>query len=311
MIACRPSARARERGAQLAVCFLVALVAAGFSETYAAWQTAVLGIGAFAARLVPLGRRWWEPMAGAMAGSILGAMIVALAPGNAVRSAGEGDKLAPLASVEIAPRALSEALDFALRRFSDPAVLLAATIVGVLTIVTYSGLRPTTRRLAAGALLVVAVAELVIAVTWLPALVALHGSPPPRAMAPAAFTIVAAAVALGILGGLLVLSFIERIPGPRYWQLPAAGVAIAIASTLVVRLIVLGEIRQSGELENLARAWDARNLALASAKTSGASMATVAVIRGVATLEDVTPDPAHWLNGCVASYYGLTAVVAR
>jgi hypothetical protein len=82
-------------------------------------------------------------------------------------------------------------------------------------------------------------------------------------------------------------------------------------------LLVLSPIASAGRtlaLAPRARAYastiDSRHQQILDARQRGWESLAVPLMDNTAGLEEITSDPNHWVNRCVAEYYGLDAILA-
>ncbi len=57
--------------------------------------------------------------------------------------------------------------------------------------------------------------------------------------------------------------------------------------------------------------WDARQAEILSQRAVGFQIIRVREVDVVSTLEDLTPQPEHWVNGCAADYYQVEQILAE
>ena len=131
------------------------------------------------------------------------------------------------------------------------------------------------------------------------------------------FALVAAAVFAGFLLGRLVIGlciargrgFGAPVPSPRGRDL-----GTALLPLLVLAAVLPATVRELGrhdELSAYASAWDRRDLQIEAARAAGERDLVIEKLeRGRPDLE-IPPDATHWVNRCVADYYGVDTVSAR
>ena len=61
----------------------------------------------------------------------------------------------------------------------------------------------------------------------------------------------------------------------------------------------------------LAYTWDTRHQYIQAQKNAGIIELQVPSLLYSAELEDIGPDPNHWVNSCAAQYYGIQSIVAK
>jgi hypothetical protein len=310
--------------ARLAICFALAFVAAGLTETFMAWQVGALVLALLGSRLPAARARWpflTRLVLVALAGAAIGGLIVAVAPGNLVRTSTLSDP--PLPLVEVVWRSVADGLRFGLRGLANPSALVAAATAALVTVLVYAGPRPSLRIAILASVVVAAVAAALVVATYIPPYQAIHRAPPARSLTTAVVSVLAAAVALGSIAGAwaqpLLVSALAGRTAPAAGRslglasaLPVAAVAIAAAATVIAATSLRAELRRQPELARFATAWEARSEALTRAAAANAPTVTVPSIpMFTIALAEPTDDPEFWVNGCIARFYGLETVIAR
>jgi hypothetical protein len=299
--------------ARLVVCFALAFIAAGMTESYMAWQVGVLLVSVLGSRLPAARVRWpWltRLLLAAFAGAAIGGLVVALAPGNLIRTSTLLDPALPL--TEVIWRSVTEGMRFSVIRLANPTSLIVAGLAGYLAVVSSKSPAPSPRRLAMAAVIVGVLAVSFVVATYVPPYQALHAPPPHRSLTAAVVSLLAAAAAWGWLAGVFVRPFIVEGRFGAVPALVAASLAVAIGTSFVAATSVRFELQRQAALARFAAAWDARDQQLEAAR--GNATETVAV-RPIPTfylaLAEPTTDPTAWPNTCLADFYGVGQVVEQ
>jgi len=129
--------------------------------------------------------------------------------------------------------------------------------------------------------------------------------PAGRALMPARFALLAGwSLAAAALPGLL--------PAPlnrSAWAGSLAAVLILSAGLYPLRAAAALE-PQRAQLAGWAQRWDERDAQIRAAAAAGQRDPRVAQAEVVSGLEDIGPDPGHWVNRCAAGYYQLNSITA-
>jgi hypothetical protein len=298
-------------GARLAIGGL-AFVAAGTSETYAAAQVAGLGLAGSLGWLGLRGRRrrvFLALVAAGLVGSLLAFSIVALAPGNTVRGGGPRPGWGYVAGA-----ALDDARQFVhdFYRFSTLQAVLAlcvplgvAFFAGPPLSLSSQGLR---KALAWGVL--IGLGGLIeIVACLMPSFYALSAPEPGRARIIPQLVLVCLTLMAGYLAGLAL-----SVCWPRYTQLRPVVAALVVLTLASPVLVTRGVLADVNEARAYAERWDGVDAQVRADRAAGvqdvviAPLAPTGTVRG---MDFVGPNPADWLNECVARYYGIRSIAAR
>jgi len=309
----RLASRERAGRIRLAACFGLAFVAAGLTESFMAWQVGVLFLALVASRLPGARLRWpWltQLLLAAFAGAAIGGLIVAVAPGNLVRTGVTPGP--PLALTEVIGRSLSDGLWFIVTGLANPMTLMSGGLAGFLAVLLYKGPRPSPRRLVTAATVVAALAVALVVASYIPPYLAIHRDPPARALTTAVVSLLAAAAAWGCIGGAWVRPLVVERRRGLLSVVSAASFAVAVGACLVAATSVRAELGRQPDLAQFAAAWEARDRELTRAQADGRQSVTVQSIpMFTVALAEPTGDPSFWVNGCIARFYGVDKVVAR
>lgn len=295
--------------ARYGVSFVLALVAGGTSETFAAAQVVALGL-AVAAALLARQRRLSGMLVAGLLGAVVAAGVVAIAPGNEVRQA-TGART-PL-SVAI-PLALEFTQGWLRLTFARPHAAVLALLVAI-PAATAALTGRSSARASMRPLLVVAVfggALIVVFACVLPAYYALSTNPPGRAQLIPEYVVVCA---MALAGWCLGAALAAQLRGGLRRPLLAVAAYVVMAA-----LLGLGPLRtaaetlgQFGAASAYAAEWDRRDLEIRADRERGAADVTVAPLPStgsVRNLDWLGPDRDDWFNQCVAGYYGVSSIAA-
>jgi hypothetical protein len=290
-------------------------VAGGFSETYVATQTTALFLGlmigtiylssAFKRLALPL-------IVAGLAGSVMALLLIILAPGNSVRRAyfpPSPDLLTTIGT------SVSGAFEFITASLSGTIGL--ALIFSIWTFYfylraaykasSYLGLK----RFIQSLVILSLSGFILITSAFAPASYAMSISPPSRALVIPTFILVCIVVGYGSLIGFAFV----RVRSVREMNDRALHL---FGFVVMFVLLILGPIASTRDVfalapvaNDLANIWDKRDQAIRAANLQGVSELEVPVLPYSGGLEDIGPDPNHWLNRCVAEYYQLDSIVAR
>lgn len=299
-----------------AACAVLAFFCGGISITYVTLQTwfLALALGTVWLTIKPPSRRNIRMLvAAALVGSLLALLVVAIAPGNAVR----------LSTMPARPHilpftimAVTNAFHFIYVFLKDFAFqnILAVLVSMLITYLLYARdrglprLRPSSLTFVlflapvAGFLLVLAVCA--------PSTYAESSNPEGRVLFAARFIMVFLMITVGALVGMILSQFhvSANEPSPVYLQL------ILAAVLLVVILYPLYDARKSfleiPVYRQRAATWDAHDAFIRTSIQQG--VLDVNILDSQARsfdeftwLSDLTSDPHNWVNQCAANFYGL------
>ncbi len=298
-----------QRGASLPFALasgLLAFAAAGFSETFAALQTGVLGLLVLA---LWLARRPGKTglAAGALVGSLLAMGVMALSPSNAWRQASMPP---PAHLLDLVSYSLRYAADFSLYslRGQPLPLLVLSLIVGLIAFLALgeARVRLPARWILAGIPLSLGLGFALIVCCVAPSAYGGLLYPAGRALMPARF-----AFLLGLSGAAVCLGIAARswtaAWNPRWATLAALLLLAACAYPLRALPLQRAEIAQ---MAVKAARFDARDAEIRAARAAGSLNIQVREVDVVQTLEDLGPDPDYWVNVCARAYYQVSGISA-
>ena len=298
----------------MSLSFLLTFVAAGFSETFAVVQTLLLCyvfIGCFAMGATTLKKNLLPTIVVGLLGSVVGMIVMFIAPGNQFRQAYFSEPSLILA-VPLAVRFTIVYLQQIV--LSLPLMItLVISIFWGLRVQPTSNLPPRSQNIIRLSLaLLPLMAFFLTLASFLPAAWGMSVSLPTRAIIIPQFILTCFIAVWGYLIGFLLTQsvFVKAHLNSRYF--------VGVSAVTMVVLIILGPISATSNTlalappaRSLAEFWDTRHELIQAAKATGTMDLEVPILPYSASLEDIGPDPNHWVNNCVAQYYGIQSIVAR
>jgi len=292
--------------------FVLAFIAGGTSETFAAAQVTALVCASAIASAVgarsTLGKVQATLLAGLL-GAVLALGLLAIAPGNSVRQETAGQT--PLAMA--IPQAVEFTQGWLRLTFARPYAAVLVLLVGIPAASGAANQRPT---LASPRSLVIVAgvlaAVLVIFACMLPAFYALSSNPPGRAQVIPQYVLVCGVAALGWMLGTVIGAGRRRIgPGRAAgWVALAALLALLALGPPLMARDMLAHVEPA---RAYATAWDQLDREVRAERTQGVLDVTVRPPPStglVHNLDFVGPDRHDWFNGCVARYYDLNTIAS-
>jgi hypothetical protein len=287
---------------------LLALFSAGLSETAAAMQTSLylLTTGWLLLRGGADRRGWSVISIAGLVASLLAMLIMALSPANAWRQALLPPPPTPMVLVQFVVR---YTLDFVLDTLRTLPLPLAVWL-GLCAAMGW--LLPANRQNQPQAVwiagLLLAAGLLATAAAIAPSAYAGLQYPAGRALMTARFPLLsglglaAAAAAIWLKGQLS--SSAQR------WLSVSALIILLLVGAYVLRATQL-PLSEAQVLAVKAARWDARQAEILSQRAAGSQIIRVREVDVVSTLEDLTPQPEHWVNSCAADYYQVEQIIAE
>jgi hypothetical protein len=293
---------------------LLAFFAAGFSETYAAFQTGVFGLLLLGGMLIAVRRRagfgraaGWA--AGALIGSLFGMAALALAPSNAMRQA----VLPPPDNLlDVVTYSLRYAADFSwysLRGQPLPTLVFIA-LVTLAAFLAAGGAAPrlSLRRAVAGIVISLAAGYLLIVCCMAPSAYGALLYPPGRALMVARFALLLSLGSAAVFAGLAARGLFPE----RRWQAVQVLAALLLLAGCIYPLRALAPMRQEVSLLAVKAArWDERDAQILAQRSAGIRDVLVRETDVVQTLEDLSPSKDFWVNSCASRYYQVDSITAQ
>ena len=290
---------------------LLAFYAAGFSETFAALQTGLLGLGLVWGWLEGR-RRQTMPLArlviAAWIGSALAMGVMLLSPSNVWRQA----EMPPPSSLwNLGVYTVRYSLDFirySLRGQPLP-LFVFGMMTGAIALLMASEWKPriSARKALLGGGLSLGGGFLLLLCCVAPSVYAGLLYPAGRALMPARFVFLAGVTGAMMGLGLAVWTLVQK----RSWEW-ARGVAVLLllAGCLYPFKVLPALQQETLEMATKAALWDQRDAEIRAARAEGDTEVAVRETDVVQSLQELGPDPGFWVNRCAALYYDVSSITA-
>ena len=276
--------------------FLLAFVIGGFSETYAAFQVALLGYLLLVEWFVR-GRNSvsFRFLLAGLIGSVLATAIVVLAPGNAVRQAYYPPHPGLGALLQISVRSYG---DFLIDIVRTPEKITG--VIGALLATVWFGTRSVDKRATENRLLwmILAGAFLVSAATFLPSAYAVSDAPAPRSVIVPVFVLIACLLCAGFMTGGRMADQ-GRLP---------INILVVLAISLIAYSAFVssqGLYASRNQYIEFARKWDETDALILKARAANLETVQIPAMDNWARLERPTPKKDYWPNVCYSLYYDI------
>ena len=291
----------------VALACVLPFIAGGFSETYVALQTFLLGVVYLFLYFAPYGLRLTRTMRsmllGALVGSCASLILVVIAPGNAVRQAlfPPPPDLMRLASI---------AFDSMLA-FLAFAAGGAAEIIVLFSVAGYfllSGLRnsiaglneaDSKAKISISLVLLFAIGSIAaLYVCFLPSAYGRSARPPARSLMIPSYVLICATASGAYAVGRFLRGKLRSYVVAVTWLIACLG---AFVMTIEVRHLA-GTI---GNCVRYAREWDSADAFVRQMRARKCRSVVLYTVPNQFGLDDAGADPSFWVNGCVSEYYGV------
>ena len=286
---------------------LGAFIAAGLSETYAAFQTGILGLALMAVLFLMKSKSWQTGLpllAGPLLGSLAGMAVMAFAPANAWRQA----LLPPPDNFGIFLQyTLRYSFDFAVQMLSSvpiPLIILVSLAAASGLWVGFS--QKSSHLFLAGAIVLLVSFGLVVCAIA-PSVYAGLQYPTGRALNVAWFALILGMGTTGLVWAAGLRQVLHRLPVVVWTAAAALVFLLCCAYGLRSLPSILDEANQ---MQVWSVRWDARHQSILAQRVQGIQDVVVPEIEVVRSLEDIGPDTDHWVNTCTAGYYQIDSIQA-
>jgi hypothetical protein len=276
--------------------FFWALVAGGFSETYAALQVAALMLSILVLLIAKKFKFSTETvfLVSGLLGAITAVMIIALAPGSSER---QSYFPAPPGMVGILTISLQSFFVYSISLVNSPEKIL--TIFSLFSLAALAGSQ---LERAMNARLLVVILGLMIGLTltcFPPAAYAMSGPPPDRTLIVPTYFFVIGLLAFGIVSGNLLRQkqnfiVVRWLPG-----------LMILALMLSVSINSLNLYQSRSEFIEYAKFWDETDAKIRAAKQNGEKQVLVPAVPNWISLALPNDNPKFWLNLCMSLYYDV------
>jgi hypothetical protein len=300
----------------MVLCAVLAYFSGGFSITYVTLQTGMLGLALAGVWLTirPPSRRNSLFMVGAaLAGSLVALLVVALAPGNAIRMAlmPARPHLLPFIRMAVTNSVIFIYLTLKSYAFQNVLAVLVPMLITYLFYGSGNGIprmRPSS--LVTVLFLIPVISFLLVLAVVAPSVYAESSYPEGRVLMEARFIMVFMTIAEGALIGMSLSQLHQwaQEPAPRLHRLFAGALFLSLS------LYPLYDARKSYMeipfYQNRAATWDAHNAFIRANLQLGKLDVNILDSQArsfddFSGLSDLTSDPGNWVNQCAASFYGL------
>jgi hypothetical protein len=304
--------------------FVLALISGGFAEIYDATQAALLALVLVLALLLSARAnrgRLGLVLGTALAGAVIALTIVVLAPGNLTRQVATGQTTS---LARVIPLALRNGLAFVVKFLT---LNYAWALVSLLTAFLAGWwLDPAPAKPAArlrltelwaqawfrGLILLPLSALLMAVAACAPSAYAINAYPDVRGLIVPQSLLV---VAMLLSGALLAVGLrrVGRLPADARHPFLSRALPFAIlaAVLLLSAASTLSTFQQAPDFQAYAQSWDIRQAVLLDGLRQGQTDITVVGLNNRFGIADLRIEPDYWVNGCMASYYGFSAIRGR
>lgn len=305
-------------GIELLLSFVFAFVSGGLSEISIALQITliILGLGVlFAYRKLSFRKKALGMLGAALVGSLLMLAIMAIAPGNRIRST---DFEATPGLVSLIVNSLKYLFTFLGNWIDKQPILVAflvllSTIAGLFTAKGGDSSQDTAaldRRMTITLILSAAAVFLCLWSGFFTSFYVMSAQPPERALVIPQFVLVAFIGFWSFQCGRLLSRCLDRPRiTPHFWAL--------LGSILLAVCLLLGPLYSSlriagtiAESRQIAAEWDQRDAVIREAVARGEGTVTVWYIQDLNRLGDYSTDPDFLVNRAAADYYHLDSIIA-
>lgn len=286
---------------------LGAFIAAGLSETYAAFQTGILSLALMAVLFLMKNKGWQTGLpllAGPLLGSLSGMAVMALAPANAWRQA----LLPPPANFGILLQyTLRYSFDFVIQMISSvpvPLIILVGLAAATGLWVSFPQ-KLANLFMAGGIVLLVSFGLILCAIA--PSVYAGLQYPTGRALNVAWFIFVLGVSAASLLWAAGLRWVLHRLP-VVVWT--AAAVLVFLLCGAYGMRSLPSVLDEANQMQTWSVRWDARQQSILAQRKQGFQDVVVPEIEVVRSLEDIGPKTDFWVNTCTAGYYQVHSIQA-
>src|SRR5271156_3156106 len=294
---------------------VLALFAAGCSETNALFQCAGLAMAVIFCKWgpVPRAQRILPILYSGLAGSLLGSIVVAAAPGNAVREAGVRTYTAALPKTVLLLKTFAASTGYMVD-FLHTRPLAALALFALSWLVTKSQLQTGTRAGWRSIIYVIAggwiFAFFLIFTAILPGMYAFSSMPPDRALFVDHWILLLTLMLSGFAFGWLTRDWYAE---SWVFGLLAAACAIALIFPWAAKS-ARDDFASLRDLRRYATEWDNEDAQLRRMRSNGELQvslpwnASVASNGNIDQIGWISDDPTYFINTCTADYYGFESL---
>jgi hypothetical protein len=294
-----------------AAIFLLAFFAGGNSETFAFLQFGLWSLAILAALVLMRGMRRMRISALVLAplgGSLLALVVMFFSPQNADRLAVMPPPDNLLLIIPYTLRFVAAFIYHALRGQITPFIVFVLTI-GVISFLAFRAQKPLLSLRAAlrSLFLSLLVMLVLIAASIFPSVYAGLLYPAGRALMPAAF-----ALLIGLSAAIFFAAeALRHLTISRKSWLPAAALLLLMLVSFYPFRAASVQRYDLDRLSVWAERWDTRDQQIRQSLADGTNDVLAREIEVVWSLEDMGPNPSHWINRCAAILYGAHSITAN
>lgn len=299
----------------MVACSTLAFFAGGFSETYVTLQTSLLGLallGVWLGIRSPSRRNWLALLGASLVGSLIALIVVAVAPGNAIRLTAMPPRPHFISLIRMSLTNAFLFIYISLKNYAFQnvlAILLPAAIAYSLFAGGKRGSKMRPSPLIAALFLIPVIGYLLIVAVCAPSAYAASSYPEGRTLIEARFIMIVIFLAEGALIGLSLSQW-------HLWADEPAPTSLQLLATMLFLLIVLYPLydawkthAQAPLYRERAATWDERDReirrrVLQNEKDINLYDGRAKSFDEFSGLLEIGSDPRHWVNQCAANFYG-------
>jgi hypothetical protein len=301
----------------LIISFVGMFFLGGFSETYVAVQTTLLGgliVGTLFLGRSRSNRDYLKFLGLGLLGSVSSMIAIILAPGNSARATFLPERTGILLLLD---RTFLDLKIFLSRIFYEEFIALILVLVfPAVVLILLSSPQQERRNLTTAQSFVIllglpVMTVLLLLASILPYEYGVSSYPDERVLMIARFTLYASMGVWSIFFGALL---------PQHVPISSSRIKL-VGYTLLFVTVILGVVLSIQELSTtfeiaprmtqFASSWDTRHEKLNQARAEGKNNVAAASLTHMGGLAEIGRDPDEWINRCVAEWYGLDEVVAK
>ena len=289
---------------------LLSFLACGFSETAAVWQLALLSFGLFIAFIFKnrsaIAKNSIKPLSIIFLFALISLVIIVINPTNSIR----GSPFSNPNLITLISKSIFHGEEFIrLSVFGKPLPFFAVFSFGFLFSSLANSFKPNMKVLLLFLLLINLISLSLIIATMIPSMYAMSAYPGDRALLPAHFTLVLTIFINGWIANNLITKLV-----PNTIRLRMASIYPMIGLVLLGYVTARIAPRVYDDLDKYqlrAQAWDVRHQNIINEKKAGNQDIIVPAFDSAYSIFEIQDKSFHWINMCVANYYGVKTIVAR
>ena len=292
--------------------FGLTFVAAGSQETYFAVQTSAIVIALLWVATGPKRKQYFPLLIAGLAGSLVGGLIVFVAPGNKFRQSAFPTPPGPPELLSISLRGLRDFFSVVVleppRLYTWVGVFICAFVAGVVMSRNTQPASQSLRRRLWSLLLLPLITLMLLVACWVPMA---YGT---------SLLLHYRTYIVPVYVFVILTAFWSYVAGTVFAGMLRPFADRRLVSTVLPVVVFLGfglyalqrarhEFALRATFADYARAWDERDRIIQTAKAQGATYAIVRPLHNSATIDEIELDPKiTWLTKCVNGHYGISVV---